>query len=105
MTVDLAEELGPEGITVSCVHPADLMPTPMVRRTGLPPRSTVEQGAEAVLRASRATERGGTGDGPTYYNGLQPADPHPDVLCPDKRARLREATEALLAGSSQAAGF
>ncbi|MFF8989605.1 SDR family NAD(P)-dependent oxidoreductase [Streptomyces sp. NPDC014983] len=50
MTMDLAAELGPDGITVSCVHPADLMPTPLVQQTGLAPQSTIEQGTEAVLR-------------------------------------------------------
>ncbi|MEU3419560.1 SDR family NAD(P)-dependent oxidoreductase [Streptomyces murinus] len=96
LTVDLAAELGPYGITVSCVHPADLMPTSMVRQTGLAPQSTVEQGAEAVLRLVHSAAGGDMAHG-HYYNVLEPAQPHPDVMCPEKRELLRGATERLLA--------
>ncbi|MDQ1018097.1 SDR family NAD(P)-dependent oxidoreductase [Streptomyces afghaniensis] len=94
-TVDLAEEVGAEGIAVSCVHPADLMPTALVRETGLEPASTIEQGAEAVLRL--ACSPVGETAGGQYFHGLTPAAPHDDVMDPDKRRRLREATERLLA--------
>ncbi|WP_298567965.1 SDR family NAD(P)-dependent oxidoreductase [Streptomyces luteogriseus] len=95
-TVDLAEEVKADGITVNCVHPADLMPTALVRETGLAPASTLEQGAEAVLRLACAPE-GDTATG-LYFNGLTQAAPHDDVMDPDKRHALREATERLLAG-------
>jgi NAD(P)-dependent dehydrogenase (short-subunit alcohol dehydrogenase family) len=91
MTVDLAAELRPAGIAVSCVHPADLMPTALVHETGLPPQSTVEQGAAAVLGLARTTAPVSP-----YYNGLTPAAPHADALDPEKREQLREATERLL---------
>ncbi|CAL9278608.1 SDR family NAD(P)-dependent oxidoreductase [Streptomyces sp. SudanB91_2054] len=102
LTVDLAAELGPRGVAVSCVHPADLMPTPMVRRTGLAPRSTLDQGAEAVLRLIHGTGGADTQPG-HYYNGLRPESPHPDVLRPDRRERLRRVTEELLAAEATAA--
>ncbi|MFD5315755.1 SDR family NAD(P)-dependent oxidoreductase [Streptomyces sp. NPDC127098] len=95
-SVDLAEELASDGITVNCLHPADLMPTPMVRETGLRPMSTIEQGTEAVLRlvCDPVAE---TGSG-AYHHGPNRAEPHADVRDPEKRRLLREATERILAG-------
>ena len=48
-TVDLAAELEGTGVTVNALHPATYMNTTMVRRAGVTPRSTVGQGAEAIL--------------------------------------------------------
>lgn len=93
-TVDIAEELAPEGITVNCVHPADLMPTALVRETGLAPRSTVQEGGDAVLSLALSAERASATGG--YYSGLQASAPHDDVLDPGKRLALRESTERLL---------
>jgi NAD(P)-dependent dehydrogenase (short-subunit alcohol dehydrogenase family) len=95
-SVDLAEELTGTGITVTCVHPADLMPTRMVLETGLRPLSTIEEGTEAVLRLVEApAAETGTG---TYHHGLTPAEPHSDISHPTKRHLLRDATERILAG-------
>ena len=49
-TVDLAEELREEGVTVVSLHPATLMATDMVREAGIAPRATVDEGADAVMR-------------------------------------------------------
>src|SRR4051794_11199016 len=48
-TFDLAEKLAGTGVTATCLHPATYMDTTMVRRAGVTPISTVEQGAEAIL--------------------------------------------------------
>ena len=45
-TFDLAEKLAGTGVTATCLHPATYMDTTMVRRAGVTPVSTVEQGAE-----------------------------------------------------------
>ncbi|MGV9248680.1 SDR family NAD(P)-dependent oxidoreductase [Streptomyces sp. NPDC003710] len=90
-TGDLAEELSSEGIAVNCVHPANFMPTAMVSELGVPPQSTIEQGADAVLALTQATATGG------YYNGMAPADAHDHVDDPGWRRVLRAATERALA--------
>ena len=48
-TIDLAVELEGSGITVNALHPATFMNTKMVRDFGTP-RSTVEEGALAILK-------------------------------------------------------
>jgi NAD(P)-dependent dehydrogenase (short-subunit alcohol dehydrogenase family) len=59
-TIDLAAALEGTGVTVTCLHPATYMDTTMVRRAGVTPLSTVEEGAQAVvnLAASPAVEGG-----------------------------------------------
>ncbi|MFD7169308.1 SDR family NAD(P)-dependent oxidoreductase [Streptomyces violascens] len=97
-TMDFAEEVYAEGIAVNCVHPANFMPTAMVKEIGAEPQSTLWQGGEAVLRLVRPSVAGSTGH---YYNGLTPASPHDDVLDAMKRRLLREVTEYLLAQASR----
>ncbi|GGX12910.1 3-oxoacyl-ACP reductase [Streptomyces malachitofuscus] len=94
-TVDLAAETADDGLLVNCVHPADLMPTALVAETGLAPASTLEEGADAVLRLVTAPAAEiGTGG---YFHGTGKAEPHDDVRDPGRRAALRQATERLLA--------
>ena len=45
-TIDLAAELAGSGVAATCLHPATYMNTTMVRRAGITPVSTVEEGAE-----------------------------------------------------------
>jgi NAD(P)-dependent dehydrogenase (short-subunit alcohol dehydrogenase family) len=56
-TIDLADELAGTGVTATCLHPATYMNTTMVRRAGVTPVSTVEQGAEAILNRSPGLPR------------------------------------------------
>src|SRR5690606_20950330 len=64
-TVDLAEELEGTGVIVTSLHPATFMATDMVEEAGIRPRSTVEEGANAVLNlVNGANVRSGS-----YYNG------------------------------------
>jgi NAD(P)-dependent dehydrogenase (short-subunit alcohol dehydrogenase family) len=70
-TFDLARELERSGVTVNCLHPATYMDTTMVREAGATPASTVEQGAEAVMRLATAPElETQTG---LYFDGQHPA--------------------------------
>jgi NAD(P)-dependent dehydrogenase (short-subunit alcohol dehydrogenase family) len=55
-TFDLAQELTGTGITVNCLHPATYMDTAMVRRDGISPMSSVEDGAKAVLHIAISSE-------------------------------------------------
>ena len=92
-TIDLAEQLGPAGVTANCLHPATYMPTNMVRAAGVEPVSSLEQGTEATLRLICDPEL--EGDGGRYFNGLQEAAPHEQALDPQARARLRELSDGL----------
>lgn len=49
-TFDLAAELGPATVTVNALHPAALMDTGLVRRSGLTPVASVEDGVRPALR-------------------------------------------------------
>src|SRR5262252_541351 len=95
-TFDLARELAGSGITVNCLHPASYMDTTMVRDSGVPPMSTVDEGAAAILNLAVSRElEARTG---LYFNGQRPA-----------RAELQAydeiATERLRALSFQLTGL
>ena len=86
-TFDLAEKLAGTGVTATCLHPATYMDTTMVRRAGVTPVSTVEQGAEAILNlaVSPALE----GRSGLYFNGLREARAHSQAYDAEARQRLR----------------
>ena len=52
-TIDLAPELAGGGVTVNALHPATFMNTNMVRQFGTP-MTTVEEGADAILKQAIA---------------------------------------------------
>jgi NAD(P)-dependent dehydrogenase (short-subunit alcohol dehydrogenase family) len=89
-TIDLADELEGSGVTVNALHPATFMDTRMVERAGIEPRSTVDEGADAVMQL--ITEDVGTGG---YFNGLRPARANAQAYDEDARRRLRELSEEL----------
>ena len=82
--VDLAEELRDEGVVVSSLHPATYMDTGMVRAAGIEPRSTVEEGAAAVLNLVFSDVESGS-----YYSGLRPARANAQAYDEGARERLR----------------
>jgi NAD(P)-dependent dehydrogenase (short-subunit alcohol dehydrogenase family) len=84
-TVDLASELQGTGVTVNALHPATYMDTTMVRRAGITPASSVEEGAEAILNL--ATSPALEGRSGLYFNGLREA--RADGQAYDARARQR----------------
>jgi NAD(P)-dependent dehydrogenase (short-subunit alcohol dehydrogenase family) len=90
-THDLAAELDGSGITVVALHPATLMDTPMVREAGVAPRTTVDQGADAVLNlvTGAGIESG------QYFRGLEPARAHDQAYDREARERLRRLSERL----------
>jgi NAD(P)-dependent dehydrogenase (short-subunit alcohol dehydrogenase family) len=84
-TVDLADELPGAGVTVNALHPATYMDTTMVRRAGITPSSSVEEGAQATLNL--ATSPALEGRSGLYFNGLQEA--RADGQAYDAKARQR----------------
>jgi NAD(P)-dependent dehydrogenase (short-subunit alcohol dehydrogenase family) len=92
-TIDLAQEIAGAGTTVNALHPATYMDTTMVRRAGVTPTSTVEQGAEAILNLAAGSD-GGRYNG-AYFNGLREARAAAQAYDPDVRRRLRAVSLAL----------
>jgi NAD(P)-dependent dehydrogenase (short-subunit alcohol dehydrogenase family) len=92
-TIDLAERLEGDGVTVNAVHPASLMDTKMVRQTFGRPRTSVDEGVEAVVHLVTAPDLDGvTG---RYFEGMREAAPHAQALDPAARRRLWELSERL----------
>lgn len=90
-TFDLAEELSDTDIKVVALHPATLMDTNMVREAGVQPRTSVEEGLEAVLNLVRSDVASGQ-----YFNGLRPTRANAQAYDAEARARLRGLSERLV---------
>jgi NAD(P)-dependent dehydrogenase (short-subunit alcohol dehydrogenase family) len=84
-TIDLTEDLHGSGVTVNALHPATYMNTTMVRRAGVTPASTVEQGADAILNLAVAPALEGRSG--LYFNGLR--ETRADGQAYDAKARQR----------------
>lgn len=91
-TFELAERLEGSGVTVNAVHPASMMNTDMVMELGIEPRSTVEEGAAAVMHLITGADLGSG----RYFNGTDPARAHDQAYDPEARARLWELSEELM---------
>ncbi len=90
-TFDLAAELEGRDVQVNALHPATYMDTGMVRRAGVEPRTTVDEGADAVMQLIVSPDIGSGG----YYNGLRAAQANAQAYDEDARARLRRLSAAL----------
>ncbi len=90
-TRDLARELEGSGVLVTALHPATMMDTGMVLSRGARPRSSVEEGVEAVVNLVRGDEV----EHGAYYNGLVQARPHRQAESPEARERLRRLSDEL----------
>jgi NAD(P)-dependent dehydrogenase (short-subunit alcohol dehydrogenase family) len=90
-TLDLAAELDGRGVVVTSLHPATFMDTDMVVERGLSPRSTVEEGADAVLKQVNSPDvKSGE-----YFRGLQLVRAHDQAYDTEARTRLRRLSERL----------
>lgn len=94
-TVELAAELAGTGVCVNAIHPATLMDTAMVREAGFTPRSSVEEGVNAVWWL--LTDSALDGVSGRYFEGTRLAQPHPSVHDPAARAWLRRLSDSLIA--------
>lgn len=85
-TFELAERMKDKGITAVAVHPASFMPTKMVLGAGITPKSSVQDGANAIYKA--ATDPALKGGSELFFNGQDPARPREDQAY-DVAARRR----------------
>jgi NAD(P)-dependent dehydrogenase (short-subunit alcohol dehydrogenase family) len=90
-TFDLAERLAGAGVTVTALHPATMMDTNLARAGGVQPRSTVAEGAAAVLHLVTAPDI----ESGQYYNGLRPGRANAQAYDAAARSRLRAVSQAL----------
>ena len=95
-TIDLAQELEGSGITVNALHPATFMNTKMVRDFGTP-RSTVEEGALAILKLANSAEIEGRSG--LYFNGQEEARADAQAYDPQARQRLKRLSLELTGAS------
>jgi NAD(P)-dependent dehydrogenase (short-subunit alcohol dehydrogenase family) len=90
-TFDLAAELEGRDVLVNALHPATYMDTGMVRRAGVEPLTTGDEGADAVIQLIVSPDIGSGG----YYSGLRAARANAQAYDEDARARLRRLSETL----------
>ena len=100
-TIDLADELKGTGVSANALHPATYMDTAMVRRAGVTPSSSVDEGAEAIvnLAASPALD----GRSGLYFDGLRQTRANAQAYDADARRRLKSISLQLTDLSAQAA--
>ncbi len=92
-TQDLAEELKGTRVTANSLHPATYMDTAMVRDAGVTPRSTVEQGADAVVYVATSSDLDGKSG--LFFNGKAEMRANAQAYDVQARARLRELSTKL----------
>lgn len=85
-TMSLAETLDARVITVNALHPASLMNTPMVAGMGMQPRSSVEDGANAVMQLAVGTAL--TGRTGLYFNQMNESRANPQAYDANARKNL-----------------
>jgi NAD(P)-dependent dehydrogenase (short-subunit alcohol dehydrogenase family) len=85
-TIDLARELEGTGVTVHVLHPATFMNTNMVRQFGTP-MSTVEEGADAILKQAIGPEMGGRSG--LFFNGQREAQADSQAYNAEARSKLK----------------
>jgi NAD(P)-dependent dehydrogenase (short-subunit alcohol dehydrogenase family) len=97
-TLDLSHDLEGTGVTVTALHPATFMNTAMVRQFGTP-MSTVEEGADAIMRLAVSGDLEGTSG--LYFDGQREAKA--DAQAYDAAARQKlKALSLELAGLKKA---
>lgn len=92
-TVSLAEMLDPARITVNALHPATMMNTPMVIDNGLKPRSSVEDGANAVMQLAVGSAL--TGRTGLFFNQMNESRANAQAYDAAARKRLWDLSVAL----------
>lgn len=100
-TIDLASELDGSAVIANCLHPASYMDTTMVRRAGVTPWSSVEEGAEAILNLAASPEIEGRSG--LYFEGLREARANGQAYDVEARHRLQAISRELTGLRAEAA--
>ena len=90
-TLDLARELEGTGVQVFALHPATYMATTMVLSAGIEPRSTIAEGADAVVHVVTTP---GLQSG-QFFNGMRPGRANAQAYDEAAREKLRALSVAL----------
>jgi len=90
-TIDLAQELEGTGVVAYSLHPATMMNTSMILEAGIQPRSTIDDGASAVmyLVTTPGLESG------QFFNQTTPARANAQAYDETVRSRLRALSQKL----------
>ena len=92
-TIDLAGQLKGSGVTVTALHPGTFMNTNMVRQSGMPAQSRVEDGAEATFRLAVSPDV--EGQSGVFYNQQTLGRANEQAYDAAARRRLRDLSERL----------
>jgi NAD(P)-dependent dehydrogenase (short-subunit alcohol dehydrogenase family) len=93
-TQDLSEELAGKGVTANSLHPATYMDTSMVRSAGVTPRSTVEEGASAVVYLATSPDLKGKSG--LFFNGKREMRANAAAYDAQARAKLKALSDKLV---------
>jgi NAD(P)-dependent dehydrogenase (short-subunit alcohol dehydrogenase family) len=93
-TKSLAERIQGTGVTTYSLHPATYMDTRMVRRADIEPLTTVEEGADAVMRLITADDL----ENGAYFSGRNRATPNSQAQDAQARKRLWDLSKELTRG-------
>ncbi len=93
-TFDLARELEGSDVVVNSLHPATYMDTRMVERAGVEPRSTVDEGADAVMHLITGEDL----ESGQFFDGTSATRADDQAYDEEARERLRELSEELTGG-------
>jgi NAD(P)-dependent dehydrogenase (short-subunit alcohol dehydrogenase family) len=88
MTLELAQEL--PGTIHNALHPSTFMDTPMVRRAGITPQSSVKTGAEAILKLCTDETRSGL-----FFDVKKESRAHAQAYDAPARKKLLELSKKL----------
>jgi NAD(P)-dependent dehydrogenase (short-subunit alcohol dehydrogenase family) len=94
-TVTLSQRLDPAKVTVNALHPATMMNTPMVTGIGIQPRSSVEDGANAVMQLAVGSAL--TGRTGLYFNQMTEARANAQAYDAAARQKLWDLSVELVA--------
>lgn len=92
-TVSLSEQLDPARVTATSLHPATMMNTPMVIDNGIQPRSSVEDGANAVMQLAVGAALSGRSG--LYFNQMNEARANAQAYDAAARKQLWDLSVAL----------
>jgi NAD(P)-dependent dehydrogenase (short-subunit alcohol dehydrogenase family) len=91
-TFDLAAALQRLDVTVNALHPATLMNTFMVQESQWQPRSSVDEGADAIMNLAVGDLQGRTGE---FFDQRRPARALRQAYDPSARERLQQVANQL----------